>query len=133
MDTSTNAEPLPGPVNSLVAAINRGDTEAFLAHFTEGGEVDDWGRRVVGHTAIRRWSDREFIGAHGRMKVKDVVLQGNRVKVTADWASERFTGSSRFDFVVDGDQVRSMRISGATALTAIASGVLRIIRRWGRT
>jgi hypothetical protein len=47
--------------------------------------VDDSGQRFVGHDAIRRWSDAEFIGAKGHMIVTSVEQKENVVNVTADW------------------------------------------------
>lgn len=51
---------LPPPLDQLVAAINGGDTEGFLALFSDKGAVVDWGRRFAGRAAIRKWSDKEW-------------------------------------------------------------------------
>ena len=48
------SERVPGPVQVLLDAANAGDTEAFLAGFTEEGLVDDWGREFVGAAQIGR-------------------------------------------------------------------------------
>lgn len=105
------APALPSPVAELVAAVNRGDIETFLAFFAEDGAVDDWGRRFVGRTAIRNWSDKEFIGAHGRMSVSKVEQHGNEIAVDAAWKSSYYSGNSRFIFIVAGGQIREMRIA----------------------
>ena len=105
--------PLPRPVGRFVDAVNRGDTDAFLAFFPADGAVDDWGRRFEGHEAIRGWSDREFIGADGTMTPQTVEVRGDEVDVVAGWASTHHNGDSRFVFVVDGDRVREMRITSA--------------------
>ena len=47
---------LPPPVNGFLEAINRNDTDAFLAYFPHDGAVDDWGTRYVGHARIKAWS-----------------------------------------------------------------------------
>ncbi len=67
---------VPEPVAAFVAVVNRHDTQAFLAFFPADGVVDDWGRRFVGHDAIRGWSDREFIGASGTMTPQQVDREG---------------------------------------------------------
>ena len=72
----------------------------------------DSGRRFAGHDAIRRWSDREFIGAHGRMTVKTVEQEKNVVTLKADWKSNYYSGPSRFEFVLDGERIRELRIVG---------------------
>ncbi len=104
---------LPDLIDRFVEAVNRGDTEAFLAFFPENGVVDDWGRRFVGHDAIRGWSDREFIGAKGKMTVTKVEQKGNEVSVMADWKSNYYSGASCFVFVLDGEQIQEMRITSA--------------------
>lgn len=108
-------EPTPPPIDSpvvreLVARVHAGDTDGFLAMFTPGGSVDDWGRVFTGPDEIRRWSDVEFIGARGRMT--DIVesRDGNDVVVTTDWVSEHHTGPSRFQFTLSGDRVSRMTI-----------------------
>ena len=103
-------EPVPAPVASLLAAANANDTEAFLATFVEGGVVDDWGRDFAGTDAIRGWSDREFIGKHVTLDVRDIERDGQAIVVTADVGGEGFNGLSHFSFLVDGDRVSLMTI-----------------------
>lgn len=86
----TDTPVLPAPVDRFVEAVNAGDTEAFLGFFPDDGVMDDWGRRFVGQDAIRGWSDKEFIGAQGRM-----------------------TGPSRFVFVRAGERIQEMQITSA--------------------
>src|SRR5206468_1849430 len=101
---------LPSPVDRLVAAVNAGDADGFLAFFGNDGLVDDWGSRYLGPTAIRKWSDKEFIGAKGTFTPISVDRKGREVNVVADWKSNYFSGRSRFVFVLDGDRIREMRI-----------------------
>lgn len=101
---------LPEPVSKLVTAVADRDTDAFLALFAQNGVVDDWGRRFVGHDAIRRWSDKEFIGARGVLTPREVSRSGDIVTVDAGWQSNFYSGDSRFVFVLEGDVIREMRI-----------------------
>lgn len=101
---------LPAPVQALIDAANRGDTEGFLDGFTEHGTVDDWGREFRGRTAIRGWSDREFIGVRVSLDVTGVTGGGSEYTVTAQVGGEGFTGPSHFTFRVDGDLVSRMTI-----------------------
>ncbi|CDP53388.1 hypothetical protein [Devosia sp. DBB001] len=99
-------------IESLRQAINRGDTEAFLAFFPEDGVVEDWGRRFSGHAAIRGWSDKELIGAKGTLTIAKVLSASPQaVEVVADWKSSFFSGASKFTFTLDGGKVREMQIS----------------------
>jgi SnoaL-like domain len=102
---------VPPPVDKLVEAINGGDTEAFLAFFSPNGAVEDWGRRFEGRAAIRRWSDKELIGAKGVMTVTKASVRGSKITMDADWKSNFYTGSGRFTFTIEGDKISEMRIS----------------------
>ncbi len=103
---------VPPPVDRLVDAINRGDTEAFLALFPPDGVVDDWGRRMVGHAAIRAWSDKEMIGAKGVMTVSTASAKGGTITMDADWKSNFYSGFGSYVFTIEGGKVREMRILG---------------------
>jgi hypothetical protein len=102
---------LQSPVSGFLDAINRNDTDAFLACFPADGVVDDWGTKYVGHARIKAWSDREFIGVQVKLTVVSVKQTGNEVSIGAQVGGNGFTGPSRFVVVVDGQQVREMRIT----------------------
>lgn len=99
-------------IDRFVQAVNHHDIQTFLAFFPEGGVVIDSGRRFVGHDAVRGWSDGEFIGAHGLMTVKKVEQIKNVVTVKADRKSSYYSGPSRIEFVLDGEQIQELRIKG---------------------
>jgi ketosteroid isomerase-like protein len=103
-------EPAPRPVARLLEAANANDTEAFLATFVEDGVVDDWGREFAGYDAIRGWSDREFIGKHVSLEIREIQQQGDLTVVTAEVGGDGFNGPSHFSFAVDGDLVSRMTI-----------------------
>jgi hypothetical protein len=100
----------PTPVRTLLDAVNRGDTDAFLACFTADGVVDDWGREFRGAQAIRSWSDGELIGVRASLDVTGVVEQGGTVVVTAQVGGDGFNGPSHFSFDLDGERVSRMTI-----------------------
>lgn len=103
----------PTPVAEFIAIVNSHDGPAFLDAFTADGVVDDWGREFTDRTAIKAWSDAEFIGANGTMDVQRVEADGNRVVVVADWRSTHANGLSEFTFDTDGDRIARMTIRGA--------------------
>jgi hypothetical protein len=104
---------LPPPVAEFVDTINAGDTIGFLDSFTPDAIVDDWGRMFCDREAIRAWSDKEFIGAKGRLTATDVATGDSTVEVIADWRSTHANGLSRFVFTVVGDKIARMQISAA--------------------
>jgi SnoaL-like domain len=101
---------LPGPVATALQATNDNDVDAFLRAFTADGVVDDWGREFVGPTAIRAWSDREFIGQHVTLDIQSVANDGDTTVVVAEVGGDGFNGPSHFRFNVHGDRVSRMTI-----------------------
>ncbi len=109
------AEPeLPLFVERFVEAINQGDTEAFLDLFMSDGVVNDWGRRFVGRDEIRKWSDKELIGAKGRLTITTPPeQQGSKTIFMTEWKSSYFSGTGRFTISRGGDRIRELKISEA--------------------
>lgn len=113
VDTQQNIE-LPTPVKEFVEAVNAGNEEAFLAFFNERtGVINDWGRIFTGHKEIKAWSDKEFIGAKGKMTPQKIEITGNLISLWAGWKSNYYSGDSKFVFVVEGNLIIEMRIESA--------------------
>lgn len=108
---NSNQTNLPTVIENFIKAVNAGDLEKVLSFFDrEQGVVNDWGRRFVGHQAIKRWSDKEFIGADGKMTPMKVENDGGEYRVFADWRSNFYNGASLFVFKLDGEKIEEMRI-----------------------
>lgn len=101
---------VPPPVQTLVDAINDGDTEAFVAAFTEDGFVDDWGRVLRGPEGVRSWAGSDAIGAGAQMTVLSAETEGDTTRIRFGWSSQKFNGESDGVFVVDGDRLASFTI-----------------------
>lgn len=101
---------IPEPVASFIDAVNRHDEAVVLDAFTSNGAVDDWGRVFTGRDEIKRWSDKEFIGARGTLAVEEVDVDGDTITVVGDWRSDYANGRSKFVFDVAGDQLARMTI-----------------------
>src|SRR3954452_2507905 len=102
---------VPGPAGRAVAAVNAGDTDAFLSLFAPDGWIDDNGRRFTGRDEMRGWSDRELIGANTRFDVTGSEPVDGGVAVDIEVASDGFNGYSRFAFEVEGEALQSMAIT----------------------
>jgi hypothetical protein len=102
---------LPAPVARAIDAVNVGDTDAFLAEFTVDGWIDDNGRRFTGHDEMRRWSDRELIGAHTRFEITGSEPTDDGVVVDIEVDSDGFNGYSRFAFELERGALRGMAIT----------------------
>ena len=59
----------------------------------------------MGLDAIRRLSDQEFIRAVGQLTVNRVESTKKGIRLVADWKSNAYSGSSGFEFVLDGDVI----------------------------
>ncbi len=101
---------VPAPVQAVVDAINDADYDAFVAAFTDSGEVNDWGRVLSGPAGVRSWAETDAIGMNARMTVLEAATDGDVTEIRFDWKSNRFTGqSTAFVTVVDG-KVAEFRI-----------------------
>ncbi|MBB6172038.1 hypothetical protein HNR23_002098 [Nocardiopsis mwathae] len=102
---------LPPPLDRFWAAVNNGDSPGFLDFFGADGVVNDWGREFKGRHEISGWNDREFIGVNMRFDAHNVEQRGSETVVTGQVTSDGFNGPSTFTFVLDGDQIKLMRIT----------------------
>lgn len=108
------AAKVPEPLTGFVEAVNRGDLDAVLAYFGADGTVEDWGRRFTGPKAIKRWSDKEFIGAKGRLVITEVKSASpTEIRVGTDWKSNYFSGAGEMVFLINGQRIKEMRILGS--------------------
>ena len=64
---------LPGVIADHIAAVNAFDTDAIVATFAPDAYVNDARREVSGVDAIRRWVEKEMVGDHVTMEVREVV------------------------------------------------------------
>jgi len=70
MHAKTTLDPV---IADHVAAINAFDTEGIVATFAADAYVNDARREINGTDAIRRWVEKEMVGDHVTMDVREVV------------------------------------------------------------
>ena len=75
---------VPAPVAAYVRATNSLDLEALMATFADDAFVNDQLCEHWGKQAIRRWAERDVIGAKLTMYVVDVVEHHRHVILTAN-------------------------------------------------
>jgi hypothetical protein len=88
-------------VRALVAAINAGDRDAFLALLTPDATMTDDGSE----RNLEEWIDREIFTADGRMEVEEQSADGRSLTASftnSTWGAMRTT----WRFEIDGDKVR---------------------------
>ena len=64
---------LTGVVADHIAAVNAFDIDAIVATFAPDAYVNDARREINGIDAIRRWVDKEIVGDHVTMEVREVI------------------------------------------------------------
>ena len=72
MTSSVNTT-LPAIVAEHIAAVNAFDTERIVATFTPDAYVNDNRREICGVEAIHKFIDKEFVGDHVTMEVREVI------------------------------------------------------------
>lgn len=63
---------ITGVIADYIAAVNALDLDAIMATFAEDAYINDNRREISGTDAIRRFVEREFIGDHLTMEVREV-------------------------------------------------------------
>ena len=64
---------LTGVIAEHITAVNAFDVDAIVATFAPDAYVNDARREINGTDAIRRWVEKELIGDHVTMEVRQVV------------------------------------------------------------
>jgi len=64
---------LPPVVADYLAAVNAFNLDGMVATFASDAYVNDARREISGIDAIRRWAEKEMVGDHVTMDVREVV------------------------------------------------------------
>ena len=64
---------LPPVVADYLAAVNAFNVDGMVATFAPDAYVNDARREISGIDAIRRWAEKEMVGDHVTMDVREVV------------------------------------------------------------
>jgi ketosteroid isomerase-like protein len=64
---------LPPAVAAYLSAVNAFDLDGIVAAFAPDAYVNDARREINGIEAIRRWAEKEMVGDHVTMQVREVV------------------------------------------------------------
>jgi hypothetical protein len=64
---------LTGIVAEHIRAVNAFDIDAIVATFAADAYVNDNRREIVGIKAIRRWVEKEMVGDHVTIEVREVL------------------------------------------------------------
>jgi hypothetical protein len=102
---------VPAPVQRMIDATNAGDSDAFVAAFTDDAYLEDWGRGFRGHDGVRSWDGTDNIGKRAHLEPGGVRRDGEEWIVTLHVTGGGFNGTSDFRFTLDGDRISRMIIA----------------------
>jgi hypothetical protein len=67
------SQALSGIIAEHIRAVNAFDSDAIVATFAKDAYVNDNKREIVGIDAIRRWVEKEMVGDHVTIEVREVL------------------------------------------------------------
>jgi hypothetical protein len=102
---------LEPPIQAMLDATNRGDSEAFLAAFEHDAVLVDWGRTFAGKKAIARWNDDENMGTHNKIDVTGVERSAEGVAVKASVTGTGYNGEGTLTFQLGPRGIRRLVIT----------------------
>jgi hypothetical protein len=110
---SENTAAIPAPLRTFIDATNRGDSDAFVAAFTEDAVLDDWGRVFHGHHGVAAWNRSDNIGKQSHFELVGIepVDDPNRVVVTLTVTGNGYNGTGPITFEFRDDQIARVVIA----------------------
>ena len=104
---------LPAAIQAFIEATNRGDSDAFVAAFTDDAYLNDWGREFHGHDGVRAWNGTDNIGvrSHFELVRAEPGPAPDSYAVTLTVTSDRFNGTGPLNFELRDGLIASLRIS----------------------
>jgi hypothetical protein len=102
---------LEAPIQTMIDATNRGDSDALLGAFADDAILTDWGRTFTGKSEIARWNSDENIGTRTKIRVTGVERSGAETTVRVVVSGNGYNGSGVLSFRLNGDSIRRLFIS----------------------
>ncbi|MDQ0729149.1 nuclear transport factor 2 family protein [Microbacterium sp. W4I20] len=102
----------PAPISAFIDATNAGDSDAFVAAFTEDGSLNDWGRVASGHEGIRHWDQTDNIGKQSQFELINIAAESepDTYLVHLQVSGNGFNGVSPFRFTLRDDRIERVVI-----------------------
>lgn len=106
---------VPPAIRTFVDATNAGDTEAFVANFTEDAHLEDFGRTFTGQDGAASWNSTDNIGMDAHFEFRSCTLEAepDAYLLVVDVTSHRFSGTGNFHITVRDDQISRMVVAPA--------------------
>jgi ketosteroid isomerase-like protein len=102
----------PAAIAALIDATNAGDTDAFVAAFTDDAYVRDGSREFHGHDGVRSWDSTDNIGVGMRFELLSWSASGgDDYVVTIRATSRRFNGTGDMRVTLRDGRVARLEVS----------------------
>ncbi|QPZ37928.1 nuclear transport factor 2 family protein [Paramicrobacterium chengjingii] len=104
---------VPHAIREFIDATNAGDTERFVAAFTDDAYLNDWGREFHGHRGVRSWDSTDNIGKQAHFEILSVEADeaAGSFNLTVQVTGNGFNGIGPLNFIVRDGRIASLRIS----------------------
>jgi hypothetical protein len=102
----------PTPIREFIEATNAGDSERFVAAFTQDAYLNDWGREFHGHRGVATWDRTDNIGKKSRFQLHSVRAGGSPGEFRADITvtGDGYNGRGTMAFTLNGDLISRLVI-----------------------
>jgi SnoaL-like domain len=104
---------LPAAIRAFIDTTNAGDTEGFVATFTEDAYLSDWGREFHGRDGVRSWNRTDNIGKQAEFSNASAVdsPEPGAYDVTLQVAGNGYNGTGNMKFQLRDNRIQSLVIS----------------------
>jgi hypothetical protein len=108
----TGFETLPPAIADFFEATNSGDRERFLDAFTADAVLDDWGRSFSGREGISTWNENENMGVQSHFETSGFTRNDGVYAVSITVSGNGYNGGGTMAFVLEGDKISRVDITG---------------------
>ncbi len=104
---------VPEAIRGFVERTNAGDSDGFVAAFTEDAYLNDWGREFHGHDGVRSWDRTDNIGVQSHFELRSIEPGPTPDSFTVILAvsGNGYNGTGPMRFELRGKRIASLRIS----------------------
>ena len=105
---------LPDPIRAFVETTNAGDSDAFVATFTEDARLEDWGRVFTGQEGVRSWDGTDNIGKQSHFDVVscEPAAEPDTYVVTLKVTGNGYNGTGPMTFRLRQGRIAELTITG---------------------
>jgi hypothetical protein len=109
----SESTPVPVALRAFIDATNSGDSDAFVAAFTEDAVLDDWGRVFHGQDGVAAWNRTDNIGVRSHFELVGLERTDDpgRVVATLKVTGGGYNGTGPMTFEFRGDRIARLVIS----------------------